>query len=138
MRKLGMLALLAVLSGGVFGAEEKIRGVLEKTVKPGACAQISDALAEIYYINKTDEAEKLVAPFVGKNEKVVVTGTVEQKEGDPAYYFTLKSVEAYAPKLPPAPAAAPATPATPADTKKDEKPVAPPPAPAPAPASDKK
>ena len=146
MRKLVMAALFVVLAGvngGAFGAEEKIRGTLEKTVKSGACAQITDALAELYYVNKTDEAEKLVAPFVGKNEKVVITGTVEQKEGDPAYYFTLKSVEAYAPKLPPAPAPAPTAPANPAtpapspapaDVKKDEKPAPPPPAPAPGPA----
>lgn len=127
MRKWMFVAVVLLLSTGVFSAEEKIRGVLEKTVKPGACAQITDALAEVYYINKTDEAEKLVANFVGKNEKVVVTGTVEQKENDPAYYLALKAVEPYAPKLPPAPPAAPAP-----EAKKDDK-AAPPAQPAPAP-----
>lgn len=131
MRQIMLIVSLVVLSSGAFAAEEKIRGVLEKTVKPGACAQITDALAEVYFITKSDEAEKLVATYVGKNEKVVVTGTVEQKENDPAFYFTLKTVEPYAPKMPPAPAApAPA----PTEPKKDEKATAPTPSPAPAPA----
>jgi hypothetical protein len=102
-------------------------------VKAGACAQITDALAEIYYINKTDEAEKAIANFVGKNERVVISGTVETKEGDTAYFFNLKSAEPYTPKLPPAPApaAAPAAPDAgapplgdnklPAPEKKEEK-----------------
>src|SRR4051812_42891912 len=82
---------------------EKIRGVLEKTTKPGAVAQITDALAEIYYVAKSDEAEKAVAKFLGKPEKVVVTGKVESKEGDPAYFINVKSVEPYVVKGPPAP-----------------------------------
>ena len=118
MRNLMIATLVLGVSASLIAGEEKIRGVLEKTTKPGACAQITDALSEIYYVTKSDEAEKMIATFVGKNEKVVITGTVEQKEGDPAYYFTLKSVEAYATKLPPVPAA----------------PGAPSPSPAPAPA----
>lgn len=102
-------------------AEEKIRGVLEKTAKPGACAQITDALSDVYYINKTDEAEKAIANFVGKTQKVVITGTVETKEGDASLYFNLKTAEAYTPKMPPAPPApAAATPVP--EEKKDAKP----------------
>jgi hypothetical protein len=138
MRRLLAFAFVLGLAATVRGGEEKIRGLLEKTVKPGACAQITDALAETYYINKTDEAEKLVASFVGKNEKVVITGVVEQKEGDPSYYFVLKSVEPYAPKLPPAPASA----ASPAPDPKAAAPAPAPdskaPAPAPAPAPEGK
>jgi len=104
MRFLSVIAALMALSVTVKAGEESIRGVLEKTVKPGACAQITDALADVYYVSKTDEAEKAVAKYVGKNEKVVVTGTVETKEGDPAYFLNLKSAEPYAAKLPPAPA----------------------------------
>ncbi len=101
----GIMAVILGLSLCVAGraAEEKIRGVLEKTTKAGACAQITDALAEIYYISKTDESEKAIAEYVGKNVKVVISGTVEAKEGDPSYFFALKTVEKYAPKLPPAP-----------------------------------
>ena len=110
MRRYLAFVFVLGLATSARGGEEKIRGMLEKTVKPGACAQITDALSEIYYINKTDEAEKLVAAFVGKNEKVVIAGVVEQKEGDPSYFFTLKSVEPYAAKLPPAPPPAPAVP----------------------------
>ena len=147
MRNLMIAALVLGVSASLFAGEEKIRGVLEKTTKPGACAQITDALSEIYYVTKSDEAEKMIATFVGKNEKVVITGTVEQKEGDPAYYFTLKSVEAYATKLPPVPAApgtpvvapAPAPAPAPVDPGVAVPPVAPaPPAPAPAPAPEKK
>ena len=143
MRRILVFVVVLGVMASVRGGEERIRGLLEKTMKPGACAQITDALAEIYYINKTDEAEKLVASFIGKNEKVVITGTVEQREGDPTYYFVLKSVEAYAPKLPPAPAQAQAPAPTPAPAPaQDTKAVAPPPpapdpkavAPAPAPA----
>ncbi|HYF48508.1 MAG TPA: hypothetical protein VEJ63_03840 [Planctomycetota bacterium] len=76
-------------------AEETIRGVLEKTTRAGACAQITDVLGETYYVLKTDESEKLVADFVGKNIRVVITGTAEQKEGDASWYFNLKSVKKY-------------------------------------------
>lgn len=101
--------LFASLQGGaLFAADETIRGVLEKTVKPGACAQIKDALNEWYFIIKTEESEKLIAPFVGKNKRVVIVGTQEQREGDPAYYFNLKSAEEY---VPPPPKKDPATPA---------------------------
>jgi hypothetical protein len=98
-----IVAVLIVVSLTVRASEEKIRGVLEKTTKPGACAQIADALADVYYVAKTEEAEKAVAKYVGKNERVVVSGTVEQKEGDPAFFLNLKAVEPYAAKLPPAP-----------------------------------
>jgi len=99
--------LIAFLLVGVsaWAGEEKIRGVLEKTVKPGACAQITDALSDIYYIVKSDEAEKAIEKYVGKNEKVVISGTVETKEGDPAFFFNLKSVEPYAARMPPPPPA---------------------------------
>lgn len=107
--------------------EETIRGMLEKTSRPGACAQIADALAEVYYINKTDAAEKLIADYVGKNVRVVITGSVEQKENDPAYYFALKSVEKHTPKLPvasPQPADKKAADPRPAETPKaDPKPA---------------
>jgi len=143
---LGILAVLALPQ--VSGAEdkpektekidkpdkiEKIRGLLEKTVKPGACAQITDALSEIYYVTKTDEATKLVEKYLGKDEKVVITGIVESKEGDPSYFFNLKSVEPYTPKLPPAPSAsAPAENKDKAETKTDK------PAEIPAPEAPKK
>ena len=112
-----LFLILICTAASSFSGEEKIRGIIEKSAKAGAAAQITDALSEIYYISKTDEAEKLIAPFIGQNKKVVITGTVETKEGDPAYYFNLKTVEAYAAKLPPAIAAAPAAPA-PADAPK--------------------
>jgi hypothetical protein len=85
------LPALLLLSVTGYCAEETIRGVLEKTVKAGACAQIRDSLGEIYYIVKNDDADKLVAPFAGKNIKVILIGTVEQREGDPEYLFNLKS-----------------------------------------------
>jgi hypothetical protein len=118
MRQFLIVLTLVGISTGVLAAEEKIRGVLEKTVRAGACAQITDALAETYYITKSDEAEKMIAEYVGKNVKVVITGTVESKEGDPAFYFTLKSVEPYTPKMPTAdPKATPPAP----DAKKEDK-----------------
>ncbi len=118
-----LIVALFCAAFAALSAEEKIRGVLEKTAKPGACAQITDALSDIYYINKTDEAEKAVANFVGKTQKVVITGTVEVKEGDASLFFNLKSAEAYSPKMPPAPPAPPAAPvAAPApETKGDAK-----------------
>jgi hypothetical protein len=73
-------------------ADERIRGVLEKTVRPGACAQIRDALQETYYILKNEETEKKIAPYVGRNATVVITGTAETREGDPSQYFALKTV----------------------------------------------
>ena len=105
---------LCTLSFVSRGAEEKIRGLLEKTVKPDACAQIVDALNEVYYVAKTDATEKMVANFVGKNQKVVVTGTVENKPNETVPFINAKSVEAYLPKMPPAPA-------TPVAEKPEEK-----------------
>ncbi|MCY3022883.1 MAG: hypothetical protein NTW87_28215 [Planctomycetota bacterium] len=136
MRHVALLVLLCVVSASVCAGEEKIRGLLEKTAKPEACAQITDALADVYYIKKTDEAEKAVAKYLGKNEKVVITGTVEAKEGDAAPFFNLKLVEPYVPKMPPAPPPPPA-PEAKTDTKTgDAKPAdtkaATPAAPAPA------
>ena len=75
--------------------EEQIIGVLEKTAKPGACAQIEDALKETYYIVKTDEAAKACEALFGK--KVEVSGVVEERTGDPAYYFRLKRTQLYRP-----------------------------------------
>ena len=115
------LALPIVLAIKAGAAEETIRGVLEKTVRPGACAQIADALSEIYYIDRTDRAAQLVAPFVGKNIKLVITGVVEKHEGDNAYYFALKTVK----RLEPAGATAPAPEQAPpkkSDEKNGEKP----------------
>ena len=102
MKPLFCLALLAI-TFQAYALEETIRGVLEKSVKPGANAQIKDALGEYYYVIKTDESEKLIAPFAGKNKKVVVVGTAEQREGDPVFYFNLKSIEEYIPKTTGAP-----------------------------------
>jgi hypothetical protein len=99
MRTLFCIVLL-LASISAHAAEERIIGVLEKTVKSGASAQITDALNEIYYINKSDDADKLVAEFAGKNIKVVITGTVESREGDPAYFLNLKTLETYKPKMP--------------------------------------
>jgi hypothetical protein len=92
------LALLWALSAAAPAADETIRGVLEKTAKPGACAQITDALSEVYYVARTAEAEQLIAPFVGKNIKVAITGTVETR--DEIYFFNLKSIEKYAKEQP--------------------------------------
>ena len=44
MRKIVLLAGVLSLSLSLFGAEEKIRGVLEKTTKGGACAQITSLM----------------------------------------------------------------------------------------------
>jgi FKBP-type peptidyl-prolyl cis-trans isomerase len=109
MRKAGLLLVILLSPMLVRAAEDKIRGVLEKTNKPGACAQITDAVSDTYYVVKSDEAEKLVADFVGKNIRVTITGTVEEKKDDPAFYFNLKAVEKYELKLPPAPAAGEST-----------------------------
>jgi hypothetical protein len=88
-------------------ADEHIRGVLEKTVKAGACVQVTDALNETYYVVKTAESEKLCNELLGK--RVVLTGVVEERAGDPAYYLNLKAAEPYQPKLPPKPAEAAGT-----------------------------
>jgi hypothetical protein len=98
MRAWVLLMALVLGSGSVSALEETIRGVLEKSVKPGANAQIKDALGEYYYIIKTDESEKLIAPFAGKNKKVVIVGSAEQREGDPAFYFNLRTIEEYVAK----------------------------------------
>lgn len=98
MRVWVVLLGLVLASGSSFALEETIRGVLEKSVKPGANAQIKDALGEYYYIIKTDESEKLIAAFAGKNKKVVIVGTAEQREGDPAFYFNLRTIEEYVAK----------------------------------------
>jgi len=94
------VVLTLLLSAHLSAAEERIIGVLEKTTKTGACAQITDSLNEVYYITKTDEEEKLVAPIAGKNIKVVIAGTVESRDAETAYFFTLKTIDAYKPKMP--------------------------------------
>ena len=87
-----LLCVLFSVALSVRAAEERIWGVLEKTAQPGACAQMTDTLGDTYYVERTEDAEKAVAPYVGKNVRVVITGTVEKKEGDPARYFALKAV----------------------------------------------
>ncbi|MBE7464520.1 MAG: hypothetical protein HS116_13660 [Planctomycetes bacterium] len=87
------LASLAVACWGVGAVEERMLGTLEKTAKPGACAQITDALSEIYYIIKTPESERACRELMG--HKVALVGVVEKRAGDDDYYFSLKSVEAY-------------------------------------------
>jgi hypothetical protein len=74
-------------------AEETIYGILEKTTRAGASAQITDTLNETYYITKSDVTDKLIADFVGKNIRVVITGVAERKEGDTSWYFNLKTVQ---------------------------------------------
>jgi len=81
--------------------EERIRGVLEKTAKPNAIAQITDALKETYYIAKSENAEKLCKDLMGK--RVVVTGTVEQRPGDHDFILIVTKAEEYTPQLPTAP-----------------------------------
>lgn len=89
---------LVLLAGAIasHATEETIRGTLETTAKPGATAQITDALKEIYYVVKTPEAEKACAGMIGR--KVVLVGIVEQRTGDADYFFKLRSVEALHPK----------------------------------------
>lgn len=96
-----VLAGVLLLTGPAHGIDEHIRGVLEKTARTDACAQITDALNEVYFVAKGDAAEKMCASLMGK--RVVLTGTVEQHPGDPAYYLVLKKAEAYQAKLPAAP-----------------------------------
>ena len=102
MRRAAVIVFLVFCVVARTGAagEEKIRGLLEKTVQAGACAQITDALGDKYFIVKTDQAEKDTANYVGKAGPVVIAGTVETREGAPALYFNLKSVEPYTPKMP--------------------------------------
>lgn len=128
-----LLSGVLLLAGAAHGVDEHIRGVLEKTARTDACAQITDALNEIYYVAKGDAAEKMCAELMGK--RVVLTGTVEQHAGDTAYYLVLKKAEAYQAKLPAAPkttdgkseTSMPLPPAgpTPLPLPKDEKSAAP-------------
>ncbi len=117
MRYLAVAVLALSVSVVARAGEEKIRGMLEKTTKPEACGQIADALNEIYYVTKSDAAEKMIADFVGKKQKVVLTGTIETKPNESVPFINLKSVELFTPKLP----AAPPPPAAPVSDKKDEK-----------------
>jgi len=100
-----LLSLLAAGSSGAF--EERIRGILEKTANPHASAQIVDALNDVYYVVKTVESEKICAPLIG--QRVVLTGTVEERPDDRLLYLTLKQAEPYRPKQPDKPADAPAS-----------------------------
>ncbi|MBI3830834.1 MAG: hypothetical protein HY291_15040 [Planctomycetes bacterium] len=120
-----VLAGFLLLTGPAHGVDEHIRGVLEKTARTDACAQITDALNEIYYVAKGDAAEKMCADLLGK--RVVLTGTVEQHAGDTAYYLVLKKAEAYQAKLP----AAPKTPDGKAETSMPLPPAGPAPLPLP-------
>jgi len=81
--------------------EERIRGVLEKTAKPSALAQITDALKETYYVAKSDNAEKLCKDLMGK--RVVIAGTVEQRPGEADFILIVTKAEEYIPQLPTAP-----------------------------------
>jgi hypothetical protein len=71
---------------------------LEKTAKPNACAQITDALNDVYYVVKTVASEKACAPLIGR--RVVLTGTVEERGEARVYFLTLKRAEVYQPKKP--------------------------------------
>ncbi len=95
MRKtIALLFMVNVVGVSLYGAvEERIIGVLEKTAKSGACAQITDVLKETYYVAKSSQAERLCKPLIGK--KVVVAGVVEERNGDPSYYFKLRNARAY-------------------------------------------
>lgn len=98
MCRLALAAFSLVLLGQAlaWGAvEEHIIGVLETTVKPGACAQIKDALKETYYIVKTDESDKACKALIGK--RVEVFGVVEERAGDPSYFFHLRRSQEYRP-----------------------------------------
>ncbi len=87
-----VLNTLFFLTLSLQAADEHIWGVLEKTVKPGACAQIQDTLGDTYYILRSDEAERVIAPYLGKSIRVQIVGNSEIKDGDTARYFVLKSV----------------------------------------------
>ncbi|MCZ7647534.1 MAG: hypothetical protein M5U26_20140 [Planctomycetota bacterium] len=95
MRTIGLCVLLLVLARA-HAYEERLRGTLEKTAKPGACAQLTDALNETYYVLKTTESENLCAPLYG--QKVLLTGIVEKRVGDADYFLNLKAAEAYRPE----------------------------------------
>lgn len=71
-------------------AEERIRGTLEKTARPGACAQITDALKETYFLSHSAEAQKACADLFGR--KVLVTGVVDVRPGTEDYYFTVAKI----------------------------------------------
>ena len=132
-----LLGLYGVCQAGAVthAVEEHLRGTLEHTAKVGACAQMTDALKETYYVLNTPEAQKACADLFGK--KALLTGVVEQRVGDQDYYIKLIKLEPWEPTAPggtlprPAPVApdnAPPIPLTPP-------PAEPLPAPVPAPAS---
>ena len=87
----GMLILAFAVPRMAMCAEERIRGVLESTTRAGTCAQITDALKEVYYVLKTPDAEKMCKEWLGK--KVVVTGHVEQRPNDSTYYINATTIE---------------------------------------------
>ena len=111
MRWCAIVIFMVAAAVSAVAGEEKFRGILEKTDKPEASAQITDALNEIYYVSKSDATEKMIADYIGKNQRVVVTGTIETKPNTQLQYISAKLVEAYAPKLPPAPPPPPPPPA---------------------------
>ena len=91
-----VLVMVLWFAGRSEGVEERIRGVLEKTAKPNACAQITDALNDIYYVVKTVDSEKACAPLIG--QRVVLAGVVEERGAERVYFIMLKKVENYRPK----------------------------------------
>ena len=91
MKFWSLYVLLLFNAASSQATEEHLRGVLEKTVKPGACAQITDALRETYFINNTPDAQKITQDMLGK--RVMLTGIVEQHAGDPDYFFKLNKAE---------------------------------------------
>jgi len=117
-----ILALLVPSAPGAFGVEEHVQGVLEKTVREGACAQLTDVLNDVYYVLKTPEAERALADLIGK--KVVITGVVEQRGNDPAYYLSFRSATLYQPKSatkPPDTGSGPLPPPTPSAAPDEKK-----------------
>lgn len=116
MKRLPLLFALACFlpSARAAAGEERLRGVLEPTAHPDACAQLTDALRDTYYIPRTPEAERLCKQALGR--RVLLVGTVEERPGDAALYFWLKELRVLEPPpaapprtAPPASAVAPAT-----------------------------
>jgi FKBP-type peptidyl-prolyl cis-trans isomerase FklB len=79
-------------------------GTLEKTDRPGACAQLTDAASDVYYITQTGAAAALLAPFIDNKIKAALTGEVKTQEGAPPLRFLeVKKAEKYESKMPPPP-----------------------------------
>lgn len=80
-------------------SEETLYGILEKTAHENACAQIADALGDVYYIMRTPEAVESCKAWYGKT--VVLIGIVERQVNSTILLFRLKTVQAWTPKPPP-------------------------------------